>query len=357
MAIYPDKKGSKYTGRWRVEVQYQGRRLRGRYDTKAEAEQAETVFLARLKSGEGKARVEYPEGPKTIHEALGEAGERLWGGQVSQEETLARMRNIAKIIGPKFLWEIETTDVDRVIKALRASGRKGATINRHLSALHKLLSWCLKRKYITEMPTFDWQAEAEPQRRALTEAEARTLIGLLEGYGADDVADFCRVALATGMRRGELLSLRPEDLQGTWAHLRASQTKTKVARSVPLSPEVEQILHKRLPWSLTPRKVRWFWDRARKDMGLSLDRHFVVHAMRHTACTRLVNEHAVPTMIAKKYLGHKRVTTTERYAHVHEESLMRAAQSLATGVFRGIQRQQDAHPVTEGVRAETTGER
>jgi hypothetical protein len=52
MSIYPDKKAGQLTGRWRVEVQLNGLRKRGRFASHDDAKRAEKDWTLELASGE-----------------------------------------------------------------------------------------------------------------------------------------------------------------------------------------------------------------------------------------------------------------------------------------------------------------
>lgn len=79
----------------------------------------------------------------------------------------------------------------------------------------------------------------EPNGRVrwITQAEADALIRAAEATRTPHLADFIRLALHTGMRRGEILGLewRRVDLQAGLIHLEAEHTKTGHRRSVPLN--------------------------------------------------------------------------------------------------------------------------
>ena len=109
--------------------------------------------------------------------------------------------------------------------------------------------------------------------------------------------------------------------------LTSDQTKGGVSRSVSLTTRARAILTKRLPWQFKAHSLRYFWDRAKSDMGLAGDNDFVLHACRHSCATRLV-EAGVNLALIQRYLGHQTITTTLRYAHVSDELLDAAALSL-----------------------------
>jgi integrase len=135
------------------------------------------------------------------------------------------------------------------------------------------------------------------------------------------------ILIHTGMRRGELLNLKPEQVDGDYARL--WKTKTKKARSVPLTDRAKELLQKHLPFSdFRVGYIRYEWDKARKEMGLEDDRHFCLHMLRHTAATRVLDTTG-RLEVVQKVLGHSKIATTQRYAHLSDDTLLDAIRRTA----------------------------
>ena len=62
-------------------------------------------------------------------------------------------------------------------------------------------------------------------------------------------------------------------------------------------------------------------------MGLVDDKEFIMHALRHTCATRLVNR-GIDLYVVKEFLGHSTIQVTERYAHLSPDKLAHAAEIL-----------------------------
>ena len=213
-------------------------------------------------------------------------------------------------------------------------GVSPTTVNKKLSHFHHFLQWCLDRELRTkELPKVPWQKEPPHRRRWLKDHERETLLKLLDSYGGHGraTADFVRIALATGMRRGEILHLTLDNVEGHRVFL--PDTKTSSPRYVPIDPAVHRLLTKWLPWGDTmgskdPKaRFRYYWDKAKKEMGLQDDPHFTLHACRHSTATYLVEE-GVNIRTIQDLLGHKKLETTLGYAHVTDE-----AKSAASGLL------------------------
>jgi integrase len=357
MSIYADRKNGKLSGRFCVEVQVNKRVMKARVNTYAEAQEKEQE-LRRLLSVPavangvrtevlgitvGSPKLRHREQPQTLLEALERCQQEVWRNWRHREYQSAHVREIARLIGKaKVLKQITTEDMDGVSETLRGRGLKDVTINKYFSAARVVLKWCLKRGYVPGLPGMPWYEEGEGRLRWLTYDEEATLDRLLRSYGptGELVADFVTVAIDTGMRRGELLSLTPAQVEADWVHLQAQGgdlTKTRRLRSIPLMPRAKAILEARrateprsLFRGLPEYTLRWFGDRAREEMGLAEDEGFVVHALRHTCATRLVNDHGIDVFTVQKWMGHKDLGTTRRYVHINEQSLARARDKVVS---------------------------
>jgi integrase len=331
MAIYPDKKDGKLTGRWRVEVQLHGLRKRGRFDTHTRAKEAESAWGKELASGEtfGATARDDQGAPRTLLQLTRRAAPMLWNGSEHGLLAEGKVEKIIKWLGDVALNKLNSDYIDRTIIRLREEGRAPATVNRYLSALHAVMAWGAKpaRGYIPVMPEFSWQDEDQGRIRYLTLDEEYRLVATLRALDNEEVADFVIAALDTGCRRGELLHAKADQLDctsatGSW--LRLWETKSGHPRSVPLTHRTRAILHIRLPWQITEAQLRYAFNKAKLAIGLAQDEDFVVHALRHTCATRLVAL-GVNLRVVQEFMGHRAIQTTLRYAHVSSETLADAA--------------------------------
>ena len=167
---------------------------------------------------------------------------------------------------------------------------------------------------------------------ALDEAEARG------GVSASAVAAIRLLAL-TGCRRSEVLGLRREDVALDAGELRLPDTKTG-ARAVALPPQAVELLGNLLgahdgPWVIPGRKpgtrlanVDEAWRAIRDRAGLGDVR---LHDLRHSYASRaLALGEALP--VIGKLLGHSRLETTARYAHLARDSAKQSAERVAESI-------------------------
>lgn len=259
--------------------------------------------------------------PVTLGQLLRKAAKVIWEGKTIYGFAVASVDDADEIMGRPMLEDINTEMVADYAQII-SENLKPASVNRKLSSLHVLLKYAHDREWITKMPKFPWRTELNTRIRWVTPEEQKQLLELLP----EDVAAFCEILIHTGMRRGELLNLRKENVDRGYARL--WNTKTKVPRSVPLSPRAQELVEKWVPFTIHPQRIRYEWDKAKKAMGLAEDRHFVLHCLRHTAATRMLDTIHNPVVV-QKLLGHSKIETTMRYAHVSDETLFDAVKKTS----------------------------
>ena len=187
--------------------------------------------------------------------------------------------------------------------------------------------------------------------RFLSEEEFRRLGCVLDemetaGKVSASAVAAIRLLMLTGCRRGEILTLRWEDVDLEAGELQLRDAKTG-ARQVALSPAAVRVLsaippHADTPWVIAGRKpgtrlanlnASWLVVRARA--GLDDVR---LHDLRHSFASRALALGESLTMIGK-LLGHRKVQTTARYVHLAQDSVKasaaRVAESLKADMARG----------------------
>jgi integrase len=254
--------------------------------------------------------------PTTMLELLRKAAPVLWPNPKHQRTSWVNIEEACKIMGTFKLSEITTEVLDDYTKILMGK-LEPSTVNRKLSSLHKILAYAHARDWILKMPKFSWNQETSERIRWLTEEEEKTLLATLR----PDVSAFCEILIHTGMRRGELLGLQPEHIDGNYARL--WKTKTKRARSVPLSNRAKELCKQWLPFKLGVSEIQQEWAKARKAMGLTNDPDFVLHMLRHTTATRMLKT-TNNIVVVQRMLGHSKINTTLKYAHLSDEALLNA---------------------------------
>ena len=184
--------------------------------------------------------------------------------------------------------------------------------------------------------------------RFLTEEEFRRLGQVLDELEAEDrlpvhAAAALRLLMLTGCRCGEITTLRWEDVDLEVNEIRLRDSKTG-PRAVPLSPGAARVLaglsrDAGNPWVIAGRKpgsrlshIVYYWYRVRERAGLDDVR---IHDLRHSFASRaLALGESLPTI--GKLLGHSKIQTTARYAHLARDSVQESAARVAASIGADI---------------------
>jgi integrase len=196
-----------------------------------------------------------------------------------------------------------------------------SSVNREWNLLHNVFQVARKEwRWLREMPFKDVSRPKDPphRKRRVTGDELNAMCAKL-GYTEDgvvesksqEVALAFQIAVETGMRAGELLSLTDDlvDLSGREAHL--PQTKNSDPRSVPLSTRAVELLRKvhgrgKL-FTVSSASLDTLFRKARASvvkegkMPEIASLHF--HDSRHEACTRLARK--VTVLELARIIGHR----------------------------------------------------
>ena len=149
---------------------------------------------------------------------------------------------------------------------------------------------------------------------------------------------FC---LLTGCRRGEILTLRWQDIDEDTLNLGDSKTGP---RRVFLSAPARAILQRQprsgsayvFPSPLDPGRPLSpdlpLWYSARKEARIEDAR---LHDLRHTFASHAVLQ-GIPLPVVSRLLGHKQPSMTLRYAHVGDRETEAAAERIGTAISRAL---------------------
>ena len=217
-------------------------------------------------------------------------------------------------------------DIPEVAEELKRDGLKAglapATINRHLAILRRLANLASNRWEWTDKPIGKrvHLLPGERQRDALLSPEHVLQLASEAGGDVEDVVIF---AALTGLRKGELLELTPDRIQGA-ALILTAKTKSGKPRIVPLPPQALEIARRRLPWNVTGKQVRDAYERARAALDLN---HVRFHDLRHAYGSWLGDSNAPPSDI-RDLMGHSSLSVTSRYLHTKRAGLERSTALL-----------------------------
>jgi len=224
-------------------------------------------------------------------------------------------------------------------------GMSPGTINRYLSALSKAFSNAVTEwHWVPDNPMRRVSKKTEPKGkvRYLSDDERAALLKACRSSEYKPLYLIVLFAITTGMRRGELLGLRWQDIDLERRVAVLHNTKNGDRRSVPIVPEVADLLREH-------GKVRkigndqvfvsdgsaevWLFDKAWYEaLATAKIKSFRFHDLRHTAASYLAMSGATTAEIAA-VLGHRTLQMVKRYAHLSDQHVGTVVERMTKKYF------------------------
>jgi integrase len=228
-----------------------------------------------------------------------------------------------------------------------------STVNREVMLLKHIINKAIKWEYLTITPIKDIKAFKEPSGRTrwLSQEEIETLLAActLDSFPADSnhanrsyskllkhyLKPFMIIALNTGMRRGEILSITRKNIDWKNRLVTLEHTKNGEKRHVYLN-QAALMAFKQLPPRLDAETLFPFTEdqigmAVRRAINRAGIKDFRLHDMRHTfASFQAMN--GIQGRGLQVLLGHKDQRMTMRYSHLSDEYLREAVNSVVLGL-------------------------
>lgn len=286
-------------GTWRIQIEVAGTRDSITLPTKREVQEWAAMRTLELKA---QSKGQHGHG-KTLRDALRRFAEEESPKRRGERWELVRL---AAFEGKEHSLPLTkpvslvTDDDIRAWRDRRLKGKSRGTVLRDMTLLSAVFEAARTEwKWVSANPLREVKKPSKPahRQRVITGVEARRVLRAL-GYTrgpartvSQAVAVCFLMALATGMRAGELCSLRWEDVRevyGTAHNVKARERG--VSRDVPFSKVARRLLERMRGWDdetvfgLAAGTLDALFRRARKRAGYD---DFTFHDARHTAATRL----------------------------------------------------------------------
>ena len=208
-----------------------------------------------------------------------------------------------------------------------------ATVNRALSVLRHILYWAVDESLLQSNPLarVPLVRERRLKRPVMSVAEEQLLLDALPDY----LKRIVIAALDTGMRKGEILRQRWEDVDLSRRLLSVTRSKTAggEGREIPLSTRLHDLLAQNpkpegVVFTRSDKSLNWIrkgWLGALRRAKL---RHFRFHDLRHCFNTRMM-EAGVMQEVRMAIMGHSVASRTHSaYTHIEVPAKREAIRKL-----------------------------
>lgn len=281
-------------------------------------------------------------------------------------------RNIKNVIGNKLLTEVKPIHCQKIFSDMADEGYKTTTIYQTRIALYNMLEFAKENEVIITNPCKKSVksdiGKPSDKKETLTIDDQRCFLAAAKGQSYEYQYRF---ALQTGLRTGELVGLKWEDINferktltiersmefrykvGEW---RVGSPKSKSGyRTIPLTDEAICILKAQKEknrkikvidkeWADTvflcrkgqPVKNSTYDTALFKICDKAGIKRFSMHVLRHTFATRCIEGGMMPKTL-QKILGHSNIgITMNLYVHITEEEKQKEIDLVAEALKAGV---------------------
>ncbi|MEA9426354.1 MULTISPECIES: tyrosine-type recombinase/integrase [Aeromonas] len=252
----------------------------------------------------------------------------------------SRVKPIVAALGHKPLNRVTRFDIEDFLTASNKT-RSVATRNRYLAQVKAIMSFALERGIIKSSPAAGIPAKHEavlPPKGLPDEVVNKVVHRLMKDID-DEKARLLLFLFATGCRLGEARALQLQDCNINQQIAYLPTSKSGRERLIPLNHFALELIQLQFQRHGTTgllfrgqdgvsqiSEPRRYWYRVCNDCGLSGVR---MHDARHTVATSLLNQ-GCSLDVLQKVLGHSSPKMTERYARLHDTTLVKAVNELHT---------------------------
>ncbi|HHL34254.1 MAG TPA: site-specific integrase [Desulfobulbaceae bacterium] len=286
-----------------------------------------------------------------------ERGKALKG----RKTDLGRWKLYLNHLGTKSVPELSQLDIERIKRNLKQNELSPATIDHALRLLRRIINHGVKHDLC---PALAFKIEFPRVHNTVTEfltpEQAARLLDVLDNWKRQDIARMIKLAWFTGMRRGELFSLKTAHLDFTHDLITIADPKGGRNVNIPMSPPVKELLQQQIfflrkaqelreqrykntstpcpPWEENGYLFPGVHGKKRKDCSAinrikekaRLPKSFrPFHGLRHHLAVTLASSGEYTLDMIGELLTHKDSSVTRRYASFLPEARKKAATRAA----------------------------
>jgi integrase len=340
-------------GKWMVNLMVDGQRIHrliGRESEGVTLTQA-IQYLEQVKTDARHGRLNLPKGRKIalgFSKAADKYIEHLKaeGGKEIEKKEQRFNLHLKDHFGNMPLSKINAFEIEKYKKQRKDKGAKPGTINRELAVVSHMLSKAEEWGWLDKKPCkVKFLKEDNTRLVYLSEAQSARLLEAAKEDENPQIYLFVLIALFTGMRRSEILTLKLENIHTEHCQIYLPKAKAG-ARTQPITKTLSDYLAHHI--GSLPKAQIWLFPsigktkskyghttaieepfrRIVKAAGMD-PKQITPHTLRHTATTHLVQAGVdIPTI--QSITGHKTVEMVLRYSHQSGNHIQQAYDKLET---------------------------
>lgn len=328
-------------GRWYCRFQIRGKRYHEAIPEatdKKSAEKAEIKLKSELLSG----RYDLIENKKefTFFELCDKFEEYALNNRKNYSKDRGMVKKLKNFYGNCLLSSFDNFAVERYRTKRQKDNMKPATINKEIGILRRMFNIAIDNNWMLKNPALKRSVKPmvvdNTEKKIITAQEEERLLAACTGECAY-LKPIILCALHSAMRKTEILSLewKNVDLENRIITILVQKNRKKsyIPISNTLLKEFKKLYAKKSskyvfvnPLTNQPYvNIRNTFNKVLKQANIT---DFTFHALRHTACTRLL-EQGVSIDVVKEIMRHSNIQITlEVYNHINQQRKIEAINAL-----------------------------
>jgi integrase len=257
--------------------------------------------------------------------------------------------HIEPLMGDKEPLDLVPLDIDRMRLKLQ-KGHKAATVRNTLELFRRIINYGVKKRLISPLPfKVGMPKVSNLKTEDLSPGQLQALLKAIDEDIHPLAGPLMKFVLFTGMRRGEMFSLKWKNVDFDRGFIHIRDPKGVEDQTIPLNEAARAVLES------LPRESEYCFpgrggerrvdvtkavNAIKKAAGLPKDFR-ALHGLRHTYASMLASSGRVDLYTLQKLLTHKSPLMTQRYAHLRDQALRQAA-NLAGEIVTGAMEEKKA---------------
>jgi len=244
------------------------------------------------------------------------------------------LKYLKPIFGKKEPKELINLEIDRLrIRLLKTLAPQ--TVKHILNLLTWIVNFGVKKNLCDGIPFHIQKPKVDNLKTEdLTPEQLKSLLDAIEQDDNIQAANLMRLALVTGMRRGELFNLKWSDIDDNRGFINIRDPKGGPDQRIPLNEAAGEVLNNHIR---TDSEYIFPGTGGRKRSTISVPVNRIkaranlpadfrpLHGLRHVFASTLASSGEVDIYTLQRLLTHKDGRMTMRYAHLRDETLRKAS--------------------------------
>jgi len=246
-------------------------------------------------------------------------------------------------IGAMKLSKVRSSHIEQQLEVVAEKGLKPATVNKIHMLISKVFTLAIKQQIISSNPCkgVKQRQENNTVKTVFTEQQCAIFIKLATQDSSYFQSRALLLSLYTGMRIGEVVSLKSQNIASSYKYLDLLETKNgksfRVFLNEPAKKLVQELESIRTSQFLFPssrnKDTSIAYPRStfvriiQKMEGLDEQGIYTIHILRRTFAT-LLQKNIKDIYAVSQALNHSNVTVTQRYASIYDDDMREKINSL-----------------------------